>query len=107
MSKTDKTKPWRVRVAEHNPWAWHYHEQGFCDLPPSPTSDGGTWHNRPDGSAGCHWSDWNIVYKDNCCYGCGCRLCTGYWERREERRRDRHRAKMQTRADVKIWRELD
>jgi len=107
MSKTDKTKPWRVRVAEHHPWAWHNHESGYCDLPPSPLSDGGTFQRRPDGSAGCYWSDWNLCYKGVCCYGCGCRLCTGYYERRWERRRDRHQARQRTREILKRWPDLE
>ncbi len=94
MSKTDKTKPWRVRVAEHNPVAVHNHEHGICDLPPSPLDPGGALGVWTRGH--CSWSDWNILYKDQCCYGCGCRMCTSYYYRKEDRRRDRHKGQRST-----------
>ena len=59
MSKTDKTRPWWVRVEDH----------GFR----------GEFES--------------IVYKGTCCYGCGCRSCTGYYFRRAERRRSRHNSR--------------
>lgn len=84
MSRTDKDKPHLVRVAEHQPWAEHDHSRGICDLPDSPLeSSYRDW---------CRWSDWNLIYS-SCCRGCGCKMCTGYWVRRAENRRDRHQAR--------------
>lgn len=89
MSKTDKTKPWWVRVAEHNPPDQHDHRIHDCNLPESAyaQADGYDWRD-------CHWGDlslWGDL--DNCCHGCGCRMCTGYYERLWGRRKSRHDAK--------------
>jgi hypothetical protein len=95
MSRTDKTKPWRVRVAEHHPIEIHNHERGYCDLPPSPLHGAlGVW------TAGrCSWSDWYLNY-DGCCHGCGCRMCTNYNGRRAARRRSRHESRRWARTVV-------
>ncbi len=93
VSRTDKTKPWRVRVAEHRTWAEHHHEDGICDLPPSPRDLPEPW----DGVRHCRWMDWNIANSDVCCGGCGCRMCTGYYWRREDRRFRRHEARREIR----------
>lgn len=96
MSKTDKTKPWRVRVAEHQPVAIHNHERGVCDLPPSPLEGRlGVYTSEH-----CSWSDWNICHKGNCCYGCGCRMCIDQFGRKRARRRERYKAKKQIRAEA-------
>jgi hypothetical protein len=96
VSRTDKTKPWRVRVAEHGARENHNHENGVCDLPASPLEGRlGVWTGQH-----CSWSDWNLAY-DGCCHGCGCRLCTGYYWRRADRRRSRHRAKAEARQALK------
>lgn len=93
MSRTDKTKPWAVRVMEHRPWADHDHRYGVCDLPE---------HYRDNLDYGhCRWSDWNICRKGTCCYGCGCRMCTDQLGRKAKRRRERHQARMQARGYVK------
>jgi hypothetical protein len=96
VSRTDKTKPWRVRVAEHHPIAIHNHEHGTCDLPPSPL----TGHLGVYTRGRCTWSDWYLSY-DGCCHGCGCRLCTSYYWRREERRSSRHEARRANRETLK------
>lgn len=92
MSKTDKTKPWRVRINEHNPRPDHDHRDGVCNLPVSPLVDH-AW------SAGnCTWQDFRLIYDGGCCHGCGCHICTAYWWRRQERRRSRHQAQRFTQA---------
>jgi hypothetical protein len=96
VSRTDKTKPWLVRVAEHQPWANHDHSNGICDLPENPR-DGNNWAVP----FACRWSDWNLCRKGTCCYGCGCRMCTNYEGRRIDRRRSRHQARITNRAELK------
>lgn len=84
MSKTDKSKPWFVVVREH-PLEQHDHRDGICDLPASPTVDAGY-----RGIGHCWWDATSITYFTN---HCGCQQCTYQFERRLERRRDRHRAR--------------
>jgi hypothetical protein len=95
VSRTDKTKPWRVRVMEHRPWANHDHSDGVCDLPEHYKD------NQYAGGTHCRWSDWNLCYKGNCCYGCGCHLCTDQPGRKAKRRRERHQARALARIAVK------
>lgn len=96
MSNTDKTKPWRIRVAEHHPWAEHDHRNGVCDLPDDPR-DTRNWLS----GVACYWSDANLVYGGgSCCSGCGCRMCSAYFERRAARRKSRHLAQRATRGYV-------
>ena len=89
MSKTDKTRPWWVRVAEipHVTCvAEHHHEVGECDLPERPGPRSFSPVTR------CHWpeSSWLWAARDG---GCDCRLCTAHyyrlWDRRSERTRVR------------------
>lgn len=84
VSKTDKTRPWRVRAQEAGLKAVHDHTDGVCDLPADPSKDWGSWR-------GCHWTESHAFYygRDR---GCGCPLCSQQDWRRQERRRDRHRA---------------
>lgn len=84
MSKTDKTRPWRVRAQEAGLKAVHDHRDGTCDLPTDPSKDWGRWD-------GCHWTEGHSFYygRDG---GCGCPMCHGQYENRRERRRDRHQA---------------
>ncbi len=93
MSRTDKTKPWWVRVAEHQPWAEHQHDAGICTLPATPYEVDIRW-------SGCHYSWWKLAFRDQCCHGCGCRMCSGYYWRREERRRSRHQAQRAARRAI-------
>ncbi len=88
MSDTDKTKPWRVRVMEHQPWANHDHSDGICDLPER--WEDNTYYGTESGADHCRWSDWNICYRGSCCYGCGCPMCTDQAGRKARRRRERH-----------------
>ncbi len=104
MSRTDKTKPVAVRMIEHPPLiAEHNHQDGICDLPPTPLHDQRRYHT----SFNCYWMETAVFGYRGCCHGCGCRLCTGHWERREERRRSRHQARRQGREMVKTWQDLD
>jgi hypothetical protein len=95
VSKTDKTKPWAIRVMEHQPWANHDHSDGICDLPEHYKDN--AYYGTASGAGHCRWSDWNICYRGNCCYGCGCRYCAGQAWRRTDRRRSRHLARHEAR----------
>ena len=94
MSRTDKTKPWQVRVAEHHPTAHHDHRDGVCDLPADPRTP--PVYRR----GGCYWSDTVLMLRATCCVGCGCRECSGFYARRQERRHSRHQAVMAARRYV-------
>ena len=83
MSRTDKTKPWRVRRAEHDPVAEHDHSDGICDMPESRLDN--KWR-------GCHWSDFNLIH-GGCCWGCGCPRCNDTVGRRAKRKRERLKAR--------------
>jgi hypothetical protein len=99
VSRTDKTKPWRIRVMEHRPWANHDHTNGVCDLPDR--FEDNAYGGRGPEAAHCRWSDWNICYKGTCCYGCGCPMCTDQAGRKAKRRRERHQARVQNRNYLK------
>lgn len=99
MSRTDKTKPWAIRVMDHQPWANHDHSDGICDLPAHYKDN--AYYATESGAGHCRWSDWNLCRKDSCCYGCGCRMCTDHDGRKAKRRRERHQARTQTRNYVK------
>lgn len=100
MSDTDKTKPWLVRIMEHQLTPQHDHRDGTCNLPESPIAE---YHSPREviRSTDCTWSH----YMDSampCCAGCGCRECTGYYWRKTERRSSRHRAVQRNSALLKI-----
>lgn len=84
MSKTDKTRPWWVRVAEA-PVPVHDHRFGECTLP----------EEIGPSSGGCHWR--SAGYHAT---GCPSASCGREWSRirREERRRDRHQARRELRT---------
>lgn len=99
MSDTDKTKPWRIRVMEHQPWANHDHADGICDLPRHYKDN--AWYSTESGATHCRWSDWNISYRGGtCCFGCGCKTCTDQVRRKAKRRRERHAARQAARRAV-------
>jgi len=95
MSRTDKTRPLWVQIADlpmvtcvpH-----HDHRYGPCTLPGELTVDTvvASWP-----VSGCHWRP-NGYYLYN--LSNGCRECTGYYFRRDERRRDRQRARRELRG---------
>jgi hypothetical protein len=66
MSGTDAHRPWRVQVTD--PYNRHLIRQY------------GTWRGEP-------------LYTSHRNLSCGSRMCTGYYERRQARRRDRREAK--------------
>jgi hypothetical protein len=92
LSKTDKTRPWRVRAQEAGLKEQHNHRNGVCDLPADPSKGWGRF-------SGCHYTESHAFY-----YGpgggCGCPMCSGQYENRQERRRDRHRAAQAIRRGV-------
>jgi hypothetical protein len=91
MSKTDKTKPYWVKVAEHDPVARHNHAGRACDLPPSP-------YDEPRHKwTGCYWDDVYLMHASCCRPGCSCRDCNGHTAL-EKRRRERYDGKNQIRA---------
>lgn len=87
MSKTDKTRPWWVQ--ERDPWLRadfredHDHRNGTCDIERRVTDPWLSWS-----STSCH-----IVYRGTR-QVCACRVCTGYWWRKRQRRRLRHETRM-------------
>lgn len=90
VSRTDKTKPWRVRVAEHHPVAEHDHCDGICDLPDNPLDP--KWH-------GCHWSDHNLTNGD-CCRKCGCSQCSDTAGRKARRKKERQEARQANAREI-------
>jgi len=95
MSRTDKTRPWWVKLAERPMVTCrpqHDHRFGACTLP-----------DRIDATAapvirparGCYWVV-TARYADT--MHNGCRECTGYYFRRDERRRSRHETRRELRG---------
>lgn len=102
MSKTDKTRPWRVRAADspmHTCVPVHLHEDGVCDLPENPVLDEISYF-RADR---CYWTYGPDFYygRDK---GCGCASCTGQVWRRRERRAHRHVAARLCRDAIAVHR---
>lgn len=98
MSKTDKTKPWWVKVAEHRHVEQHHHTKHDCNLPASARDQ----VKSPPEWDDCHWSTtahyWGAdVYP--CCGGCPCEMCSGRYWRRQDRRRSRHEARAAIRRE--------
>ncbi|MDP9861154.1 MULTISPECIES: hypothetical protein [Streptosporangium] len=97
MSKTDKTRPWWVRMAEAPMVTClpvHDHRSGPCTLPEEITADSASLSHRTDG---CYWgATAHTYYLFHCGRGDGGR--EWYRFRREERRRSRHQARHALRA---------
>jgi hypothetical protein len=92
MSRTDKTRPWWVKLAEQPMVTCrprHDHRFGPCTLP----------ERVHTGSAppaqGCHWV---VTARFADTMHNGCRECTGYYFRRAERRRSRREARRELRT---------
>lgn len=89
MSRTDKTRPLWVKVADHPRFltGWHDHREGPCDLPTTPSFEG--W--RVTGQR-CTWvpSTASNVEPE---HRCGCALCSGQEWRRSERRKERRQGR--------------
>lgn len=103
MSKTDKTRPWWVKASERAMVTCvpvHRHEDGLCDLPDDPREAMGPRRNS------CYWTASTLTtYGPGS--GCGCAMCTLRWERRADRRRDRHTARLQARVAKAAFRTGD
>ncbi|MFD8921339.1 hypothetical protein ACFV0Y_26505 [Streptomyces sp. NPDC059569] len=89
MSRTDRTKPLRVRFTEHTPRPVHDHRYGPCDLPAGPM-----WE---DTDSRCRWG-----YSDfgrTCCSGPNGRAAKKEWGEmnRARNRKDRYAARREAR----------
>lgn len=94
MSRTDKTRPWWVKMADQPMVTCrpqHDHRFGPCTLPERIDARTAPIH-RP--ARGCYWvaTDRFADMVHN-----GCRECTGYYTRREDRRRSRHESRRELR----------
>jgi hypothetical protein len=97
MSKTDKTRPWWVQMADAPMVTCvpvHDHRFGPCTLPAEITADSASPSHR---TSGCYWGVTDYYWLGSNSSD-GCRECTGYYFRREERRRSRHQAPRDLRA---------
>jgi hypothetical protein len=95
MSRTDKTRPRWVKMADRPMVTCrpeHDHRFRPCTLPEQINADTAPIY-RP--TKGCYWvvTDQLASMVHN-----GCRECTGYYFRREDRRRSRHHARRELRA---------
>ena len=94
MSKTDKTRPWWVRIADAPMLTCapeHDHRFGPCTLPDEITSSSASVEYR---TSGCYWhaTDYYV-------FGGGVSGGREWsWFRREERRRSRRQARRELRA---------
>ena len=121
VSKTDKTRPWRVQAVEGDRTVHAVHsrecmaDEKNCNLPPltgdHPTSDPPTmfriweYRFRPGywylSRVQCYWSpDPYIGLHGQIKSDCGCSLCTDQWYRKRQNRRSRHQAKAQLRREL-------
>lgn len=92
MSRSFKTRPWWVKLAEHpgaTCRAEHDHRFGDCDLPESP---GQGVHGQR-----CRWGPTSRTL-DGPGSGCPCEMCHGGWFNRQMNRRDRHDARRSLRG---------
>ena len=89
MSKTDKTKPFWVQIANGDipVREVHDHENGICDIKgmKRPDRDHIEW-----GGPGTCYFTWEYDGKN---HGCGCKMCTMQFERKQNARRARHAKK--------------
>lgn len=102
MSKTFKTRPIDVQMFGKNrtiiPEAVHDHTNGReCDLPEPNYKSHISAEERNGHLYSCYW---NYQYNGKNFF-CGCAMCTGQAERKEDRRRDRHETKVNLREVVK------
>lgn len=93
VSRTDKTRPWRVKVHEQpavSSVEVHDHREGACTLPPADPGAEVQW-------TGCHWAPSTALT----CSGegrCGCELCQGSFGKRLDRRVERQAMRRRLRA---------
>jgi hypothetical protein len=98
MSKTDKTRPWWVRMADAPGMTSvpvHDHRFGPCTLPEEITVSSASlsYYNAP--TSGCYWRATDYYIFD--CGGSGGGR-EWYYFRREARRRSRYQARRELRA---------
>lgn len=88
MSRTDKTKPFWVKLAHGDLCAieQHDHTDGRCDLPPITDATAFVY-----GTTQCR-RDFQYTGTNTCC----CPLCRGTWLH-QERRKQRHAARRECR----------
>lgn len=89
MSKTAKTRPLHVRIADGDlkPQAVHDHSHGECDL----IALDDLAHLHDEHLTRCRW-DFSYDGRNIC----GCPMCTDQDGRRAERRQSRHEARRET-----------
>jgi hypothetical protein len=98
MSRTDKTRPWWVRIADAPGVTCvpvHDHRFGPCTLPAEITAGTASLSFR---RGRCYWTGTDYYWYE-CAGWDGCRECTGYYFRRADRRRSRHEARRELRAN--------
>jgi hypothetical protein len=98
MSKTDKTRPGWVRMADAPMVTClpvHDHRFGPCTLPHEITADSASLSHR---TSGCYWSATAYAYH---LFGYGDGGREWYYFRREDRRRSRHQARRELRAQAR------
>ncbi len=104
MSKTDKTRPWWVRLAEEpmvNCRPVHNHRFGPCTLPDEITAESASLSHR---TGGCYWHATDrFVYDRGGVTGGR----EAHYLRREDRRRDRREARRQARRDLRAYHDVD
>lgn len=93
MSKTDKTRPWGIRLKDEPRWLVpnHDHRTGTCDLPEVAELHAG---DR------CRWT-WTDEAINNPANACGCKMCNDTHGRRAKRKRERKTAR---RYAAVLWR---
>ncbi len=95
MSRTDKTRPWWVKLADRpmvTARPEHDHRFGPCTLPDR--IDAETVAPGYSTARRCYWV---VADRFGDMVHNGCRACTGYYFRREERRRSRHESRRELR----------
>lgn len=102
MSKTDKTRPWKLQAIEQPMYTCvpvHFHEDGVCDLPEDPALAFGC---QKMGS--CYWAEGpGFWYGLGGGAGCGCAGCTRQAARRAARRAVRHEGTRVCREALKVY----
>lgn len=101
MSKTDKTRPFWVKLADHprNYVEQHDHRDGVCDLPDS-LNDPTTLTHFTWARGNCYYS-YSPAWINSGAARCGCQFCQWPWERRASARRSRQNA----RREANAWRQ--
>lgn len=114
MSRTIKTRPLHIRVMDPKDHSvgkreTHRHEKGYCDLP-APTIEAlnERYEQLNNGT-------YEVTRSETCIYDfsylgtniCGCPMCTGHFERKEEVRRTRRTTKVALNQETKRLRAAD